>query len=117
MMQSLEVWFAGPFAHIQVGRYEYLWAIVLITAVIFIYADKLTLASLGETVSTNLGLNYKVIVLLGTVLISFTVGLVSVVVGNLPFLGLMVPNLISMLRGDDFWTLLSGKNQNVDLMF
>jgi iron complex transport system permease protein len=101
MTQNIESWFVGSFAQIQIGRYEYLWAIVIVTVLIFIYADRLTLAGLGEDIATSLGANYNRIVLLGTALISLTVGIVSAVIGNLPFLGLIVPNIVSMYRGDD----------------
>ncbi|MEY8357026.1 iron chelate uptake ABC transporter family permease subunit [Lachnospiraceae bacterium 54-53] len=101
MTQNIEVWFVGSFAPVQIGRYEYLWLIVIVTGLIFIYADRLTLAGLGEDVATSLGVNYNRIVLLGTGLISFAVGIVTAVIGNLPFLGLIVPNIVSMYRGDD----------------
>lgn len=100
MTQSLEVWFAGSFAPMQKGRYEYLYFIILITIAIYIYADQLTLAGLGKDVATNLGLNYKKIILWANVLISIATGLVASVVGNVPFLGILVPNLVSMYRGD-----------------
>ncbi|MGM7637495.1 ABC transporter permease [Bacillus sp. Hm123] len=101
MTQNIESWFVGSFANVQVGRYEYLWLIVIVTILIFIYANRLTLAGLGEDVATSLGVNYNRIVLLGTGLISFAVGIVAAVIGNLPFLGLIVPNIVSMFRGDD----------------
>lgn len=101
MTQNIEAWFVGSFAQIQIGRYEYLWLIVVVTFVIFIYADRLTLAGLGEDVATSLGANYNRIVILGTGLISLAVGIVAAVIGNLPFLGLIVPNIVSMYRGDD----------------
>jgi len=101
MSQNIETWFVGSFAPVQIGRYEYLWLIVIVTFLIFIYADRFTLAGLGEDVTTSLGLNYNNIVLLGTGLIAFAVGIVAAVIGNLPFLGLIVPNIVSMYRGDD----------------
>lgn len=101
MTQNIETWFVGSFAPIQVGRYEYLWIIILITVLIFLYANRLTLAGLGEDVATSLGVNYNRIVLIGTGLISVAVGIVAAVIGNLPFLGLIVPNIVSMIRGDD----------------
>ena len=113
MTQNIESWFVGSFASVQIGRYEYLWLIVIVTVFIFIYADRLTLAGLGEDVTTSLGLNYNRIVLLGTGLISFAVGIVAAVIGDLPFLGLIVPNIVSMYRGDDLrsnlpWVCLLG---------
>ncbi len=101
MTQSIENWFIGSFSAVQVGRYEYLWLIVAITILIFIYADRLTLAGLGEDIATSLGVNYNRIVILGTGLIALAVGIVAAVIGNLPFLGLIVPNIVSMFRGDD----------------
>jgi len=101
MTQSIESWFVGSFAAVQIGRYEFLWLIVIVTVFIFIYADRLTLAGLGEDVATSLGVNYNKIIILGTGLLSLAVGVVAAVIGNLPFLGLIVPNIISMYRGDN----------------
>ncbi|WP_445744926.1 ABC transporter permease [Paenibacillus sp. FSL M7-0656] len=113
MTQNIESWFAGSFSSVQIGRYEYLWLIVLVTILIFVFADRLTLAGLGEDVATSLGVNYDRIILLGTALISLVVGIVAAVIGNLPFLGLIVPNIVSMFRGDDLrsnlpWVCLLG---------
>lgn len=113
MTQNIETWFVGSFASAQIGRYEYLWLIVAVTFFIFLYADRLTLAGLGEDIATSLGINYNKIVILGTGLISLAVGIVAAVIGNLPFLGLIVPNIVSMYRGDDLrsnlpWVCLLG---------
>ena len=99
-LQVIETWFQGSFAPIQKGRYEYLFIIIVITILIYIYADQLTLAGLGEDVATNLGLSYKKIILIANILVALAVGIVSAVIGNIPFLGLIVPNLVSMYRGD-----------------
>ncbi|REB05590.1 ABC transporter permease [Sporosarcina sp. BI001-red] len=101
MTQNIESWFVGSFANVQIGRYEYLWVIVVVTVLIFIYANRLTLAGLGEDVATSLGVNYNGIILIATALISLAVGIVATVIGNLPFLGLIVPNIVSIFRGDD----------------
>ncbi len=101
MMQNIQSWFVGSFAAVQIGRYEYLWLIIIVTVLIFIYADRLTLAGLGEDVATSLGVNYNKMITLGTSLVCIAVGIVTAVIGNLPFLGLIVPNIVSMYRGDD----------------
>src|SRR5690606_40050241 len=62
---------------------------------------RLTLCRLGVDVATTLGINYNRLILLVNALIAVAVGVVAAVIGNLPFLGLIVPNIISMLRGDD----------------
>ncbi len=113
MSQIIEGWFVGSFAAVQVGRYEYLWLIVIVSILIFIYANRLTLAGLGEDVATSLGINYSRLILLANGLIAVAVGIVAAVIGHLPFLGLIVPNLVSMFRGDDLrsnlpWVCLMG---------
>ena len=99
--QTIENWFVGSFAPVQAGRYEYLWLIVIVTVLVFLYANRLTVAGLGEDVATSVGLNYNRIILVGNALIAVAVGIVAAVIGNLPFLGLIVPNIVSMFRGDD----------------
>lgn len=101
MTQVIEVWFQGSFAPIQRGRYEYLFVIILITIAIYRYADKLTIAGLGEDITTNLGLDYNQIILRANILIAIACGIVAAVIGNIPFLGLIIPNIVSLFRGDD----------------
>lgn len=101
MSQVIENWFIGSFAAVQIGRYEYLWVIVVVTVLIFLYANRLTLAGLGEDVATTLGVNYNRLILLANALVAVSVGVVAAVIGNIRFLGLIVPNVVSMMRGDD----------------
>lgn len=113
MLQSLSVWFTGSFADIYKGQYEFLWLVVIVVAIVFVFSDRLTVAGLGKDIATNVGVNYNRIVFMGTGLIAIATGLVTVVVGNLPFLGLVVPNIVSMFRGDDLrsnlpWVCLVG---------
>ncbi|WP_214699861.1 ABC transporter permease [Exiguobacterium sp. s57] len=111
--QAIEGWFVGSFASVQIGRYEYLWVIIVVTVLIFVLANRLTLAGLGEDIATSLGVNYNQLMMMATGLIALSVGVVATVIGNLPFLGLIVPNLVSMFRGDDLrsnlpWVCLVG---------
>ncbi|MFR0639211.1 ABC transporter permease [Arthrobacter sp. LS16] len=112
-LQSLGIWLAGSFTSVIRGQYEVLWIVAAVAVAIFIVADRFTVAGLGEEIATNVGLNYRNVMLLGTALIAVTTGVVTVVIGNLPFLGLIVPNLVSMVRGDDLrsnlpWVCLLG---------
>ena len=112
-LQNLGVWFAGSFTSVLRGSYEVLWIVLLVGVAVFIVADRLTVAGLGEDIATNVGVNYQRVLLLGTGLVAIATGVVTVVVGNLPFLGLIVPNVVSMVRGDDLrsnlpWVCLLG---------
>ncbi|MDK8660138.1 iron chelate uptake ABC transporter family permease subunit [Corynebacterium sp. MSK204] len=113
MLQQLGIWFMGSFTAVYKGQYEVLWIVLLVLVAVYIYADRLTVVGLGEDVATNVGLNYNRMLLLGTGLIAIATGVVTVVVGSLPFLGLIVPNIVSMVRGDDLrsnvpWVCLLG---------
>lgn len=113
MSQVLESWFVGSFSSVQIGRYEYLWGIAIISIIIFIFADKLTLSGLGKDVTKSLGGNYNLIIIIGVAITSLLTGIVAAVIGNLPFLGLIVPNIVSMYRGDDLksnlpWIMVLG---------
>ena len=113
MLQQLGIWFMGSFTSVYKGQYEVLWLVLVVLAAVFIYADRLTVIGLGEDIATNIGLNYNRMLLLGTSLIAVATGVVTVVVGSLPFLGLIVPNAVSMVRGDDLrsnlpWVCLLG---------
>ena len=112
-LQNLGVWFAGSFTSVLRGSYEVLWIVLLVGIAVFLVADRLTVIGLGEDVATNVGVNYQRVLLLGTGLVAIATGVVTVVVGNLPFLGLIVPNVVSMIRGDDLrsnlpWVCLLG---------
>lgn len=112
-LQQLGIWFMGSFTSVYEGQYEVLWVVLLVLLAVFFYADKLTVAGLGEEIATNVGLNYNRMILIGTGLIAVATGVVTVVVGSLPFLGLIVPNVVSMFRGDDLrsnlpWVCLLG---------
>lgn len=106
MTQILGVWFSGSFSTIESGRYELLWIIILVTIAIYKFADKLTVAGLGEDISISLGINYDKIIVIATLLISMTIGIVASVIGYIPFLGLIVPNIVSKYFGDDLRTNL-----------
>lgn len=113
LLQSMAIWFTGSFTTVLRGQYEPIWAVLVAVVLIFVAADRFTVAGLGQDIATNVGLDYRRIVLIGTGLIALTSGTVTVVVGNLPFLGLVVPNLVSLIRGDDLrsnlpWVALGG---------
>lgn len=101
LLQSLNSWTTGDFSGVLRGRYELLWLSFFLTVIAYIAADRFTVAGLGEDFTTNLGLNYRRIVTLGLVIVSMVSASVVVTVGMIPFLGLIVPNVVSMFIGDN----------------
>lgn len=104
LLQTLGSWFAGRFTGVEIGRYEPLWIVLIIGAIVVLIADRFTVAGLGKDIATNVGLNYERVVLLGVGLVAIVTGVVTVVIGALPFLGLIVPNIVSLVRGDNLRT-------------
>jgi len=100
MLQMLGIWQQGDFSGVLLGRYELLWFTGILALAAYLIADRLTIAGLGETVSVNLGLNRNTILWSGLVIVALITSLVVVTVGNIPFIGLVVPNIVSRIMGD-----------------
>jgi iron complex transport system permease protein len=101
LLQSIWVWIQGDFSMVLRGRYELLWLAGGLSLIAYFTADKLTLAGLGKQVSINLGLNYSLVFIWGLVVVSLITGVTVVNSGVIPFLGLVVPNIVSLLVGDN----------------
>lgn len=100
MLQSLVGWLAGDASAILRGRYEVLWLAGALTAAAYAVADRFAVAGLGRDVAVGLGLDYRTTLFLGLAMVAAVNGVVTVVIGALPFIGLIVPNLVSIMRGD-----------------
>jgi iron complex transport system permease protein len=101
LLQSLGQWSQGSFATIMQGRYEFLWIAGLMVVVAWVAADRFSVIGLGEEFATNLGLDYRRVVAVGMVVISVITAAVLVTAGIIPFLGLVVPNVVSLVIGDN----------------
>ncbi len=106
LLQTMASWTNADFSGIIRGRYELLWIAAAVTAAAYAYADRFTVAGLGEEVSTNLGLSYRRVVNLGLAVVAVTTAVVVVTVGAVPFLGLIVPNVATVLLGDNLRKVL-----------
>jgi iron complex transport system permease protein len=101
LLQFVGIAMLGDFSGVLQGRYELLWIIAALAALLFLVADRITILGLGEDYARSLGLNYHQTQMLGLVIVAVTVAVVVVTVGAMPFVGLIVPNLISRWRGDN----------------
>lgn len=113
LLQMVGTWFMGSFTSVVRGRYEVLWIVAIVTLLVFLLADRITVAGLGREVATSVGMRYETILIAGTALVAVAAGVTTVVVGFLPFLGLVVPNVVATLRGDNVrsnlpWVCLGG---------
>ncbi|WGE90011.1 ABC transporter permease [Actinobacillus arthritidis] len=99
-LQLLSVWFSGDFSGVLAGRYELLWLTAGLAVLIYIMADKLSIAGLGQNISTGLGINYRQMTWFALIVVAMITAVVVVTIGQIPFIGLVVPNIISRLAGD-----------------
>mgnify|MGYP002376393662 FL=1 len=100
IIQNVNAWFEGNFSLVMKGRYELLFLSIPLVIIAYLFANKFTLAGMGESFSINLGLKYKRVVNIGLIIVSIISSVVILTIGTLPFLGLIIPNIVSIYRGD-----------------
>jgi iron complex transport system permease protein len=101
ILQNVDTFFQGSFTLVVSGRYELLYVAVPAILLAYLYANKFTVAGMGEDFAKNLGLSYRTVLNLGLVLVAIISTTVVLTVGIIPFLGLIVPNLVSLYLGDN----------------
>lgn len=101
LIQNISTWMQGDFSMIIKGRYELLYISLPLLIVAFLYANKFTVAGMGEEFSVNLGLNYNRVINIGIGIVAMITSLVIITVGRIPFLGLIIPNIVTIFQGDN----------------
>ncbi len=100
VIQNMSAWLQGDFSMIMKGRYELLYISIPVLLLGYFYANRFTVAGMGEDFAKNLGLSYKRIVNIGLILVALITTTVVLTVGMIPFLGLIIPNIVSIFKGD-----------------
>jgi len=100
LIQNMSAWLQGDFSTVLKGRYEMLYVSIPLLIIAYLFANRFTIAGMGEEFAVNLGLNYKAVVNIGLVLVAAVSSVVILTVGTIPFLGLVVPNIVTMYQGD-----------------
>lgn len=101
LLQTMTMWMTGDFSGVIRGRFELLWLVGALLVVTYLFADRFTVASLGKDHATSLGLNHRAVMAVGLTIVAVSSAVCVVVVGGLPFLGLVVPNLVCLAMGDN----------------
>lgn len=99
--QSMGAFLQGNFSTILKGNYEILYLSIPLVIIAFSYVHKFTLAGMGEEMSVSLGLNYKRVTNIGITIVALISSLVVITVGSIPFVGLIIPNIVSIWKGDN----------------
>ena len=101
LLQNISSWLMGSFTLVIAGRYELLYVSIPAVILAYLYANKFTVAGMGEDFAKNLGLSYKFVLNIGLILVAIIATTVVLTVGVIPFLGLIVPNIVSLYMGDN----------------
>lgn len=100
LVQALSSWLVGDFSLIIRGRYEVVYIVLPLLVIAFIYANHFNIVGMGESFSKNLGINYNLFLFFGLSITSLITAGIVVTVGTIPYLGLIVPNIVSIYKGD-----------------
>ena len=100
MTQALSTWLVGHFSMVLRGRYEIVYLVVPLVILAFIYANHFNIVGMGKDFSKNLGVHYNLILFMGLTIAAMITASVVVVVGSISYIGLIVPNIVAMFKGD-----------------
>nr|WP_268947982.1 iron chelate uptake ABC transporter family permease subunit [Pseudomonas fulva] len=100
-LQSMQGWLLGDFSRIVQGNYEIIYLVLPIVALIYLFAQRFTVLGMGEGMASSLGLNYTAHATLGLLLVAVTVSVTVITVGAIPFVGLVIPNLVAIYFGEN----------------
>lgn len=100
-IQNIQGWLQGSMANVMQGNYELLYISLPLFILAYFLAHKITIAGMGEDLALNLGVSYNTILFLGLIIVSIITSVVIVSVGVIPFLGLIIPNLVAIYHGDN----------------
>ena len=100
MTQALSSWLVGHFSMVLKGRYEIVYLVVPLVILAFIFANHFNIAGMGKDFSKNLGVSYNMVLVMGLTIAAMITAAVVVVVGSVSYIGLIVPNIVTMFKGD-----------------
>ncbi len=98
--QQLSTYFVGSFSLIIKGNYELVWLAVPLVILAFIFANYFNIVGMGKDFSQNLGVNYKLVLFLGLTIAAMITASVVTIVGQISYIGLIIPNIVAMFKGD-----------------
>lgn len=98
--QQLSTYFVGSFALVIKGNYELVWLAVPLVFLAFVFANYFNIVGMGKDFSQNLGVNYKLVLFLGLTISSMITASVVTVVGQISYIGLIIPNIVAIFKGD-----------------
>ena len=100
MTQALSSWLVGHFSLVLRGRYEIVYLVVPLVLVAFLFANHFNIVGMGRDFSQNLGVRYTLVLFMGLSIAAAITAAIVVIVGSISYIGLIVPNIVAMFKGD-----------------
>nr|WP_297171646.1 iron chelate uptake ABC transporter family permease subunit [uncultured Agathobaculum sp.] len=100
MTQALSTWLVGHFSLVVRGRFELVYLTVPLVLLAFLFANHFNIVGMGRDFSKNLGVSYNLVLFTGLSIAAMITASVVVVVGSISYIGLIVPNVVAMFKGD-----------------
>lgn len=100
MTQALSSWLVGHFSMVIRGRYEIVYMVLPLIILSFIFANHFNIVGMGKDFSKNLGVPYNVVLFAGLTIAAMITASTVVVVGSISYIGLIVPNIVAIFKGD-----------------
>ncbi|MET3645241.1 iron chelate uptake ABC transporter family permease subunit [Streptococcus gallinaceus] len=102
LVQSMSSWTQGSYTMIQRNQFEWLFLTIVVCVGIWFFTESFSLMALGESASRSLGLPFQKMEQIALFLVALSTAVTMITVGGLPFLGIIIPNLVRQRYGDYF---------------
>lgn len=101
MNQALASLTVGHFSTVVRGHYEIVFIVLPVLLLSGFFARHFNIVGMGNHFASNLGVNYQLFLFLGLTLAAMLTAAVVTIVGTISYVGLIVPNLVALYKGDN----------------
>lgn len=95
------------FGNVIGGNFELVYLVLPLIVLAWIFAKHFNIVGMGRDFSKNLGVNYTLVLFSGLTIAAMITAAIVSVVGSISYIGLIVPNLIAIFKGDDLRSTLA----------
>lgn len=100
MVQALSTWLVGHFSLVVRGKYELVFIVAPLIVAAFVFSNHFNIVGMGRDFARNLGVRYNLVLFCGLTISACITAAVVVTVGSISYIGLIVPNVVSIFKGD-----------------
>lgn len=106
LVQNASSWLQGNFSLVTSDNYLLIFLAIPVFLFIYLFAHYFTVMGLGREMALELGISYNTIEIVAILVVALGTTSVLLTVGSIPFIGIIIPNLVSLKAGDNFKKIL-----------